>query len=101
MQPGVVIVGMPVPATFPLPIILSLDVVDREIATLEPTEIQANLVDTWGIVAQIEDSTKCAWFVCVRLEASLLDEWILVQLFLEEAQCLSIRWPSRPRRLFG
>ncbi|WP_153552719.1 hypothetical protein [Halomicrobium sp. LC1Hm] len=101
MQPGVVIVGMPVPATLPLLIVLSLDVVGREIATLEPTDVQANLLNTGGIVTQIEDSAKCAWFVCVRLEVRLLDEWILTQMFLKEAQCLSIRWPSRPWGLFG
>jgi hypothetical protein len=75
VQPGVVRVRVPVPATFPAcPVLVLFDVVDREIASREPSDVETGRSYCVRISSSVEQPTKQSRFVCIRVERGLGDE---------------------------
>nr|WP_257301054.1 hypothetical protein [Haloarchaeobius sp. FL176] len=83
VQAGVVAVRMPVPPTLPTALVVLLDVVYREIARREPSNVEPGCLDYLRVLFGGESHSKESRLESVRVERGLGDERIRREMSFE------------------
>jgi len=86
MEPGVVCIWMPIPATLPVSVVPpALNVVDRKITRSEPSNIDSGVGDGVGISLSIKRCDEQSWFVRIWIVPGVSNEWVRRQLSFKQA----------------